>query len=154
MSFNPEQFMNSVLNDANSTSIPLCPPGEYVGNITDVNVESGTISKGDKAGQPWVKLNVQLETSDAAALAGTQMTKRKVRAGIMLDVNGEGNLEMGEGRNITLGRFGEAVALNHKAAPPALSMLPGRSTRFVVSHRVDRDDAAKFYEDVKAFRAL
>ncbi len=72
----------------------------------------------------------------------------------MLDIDDAGRLKTGESANVGLGRLREAVGLNQPGQPFSLGMLQGRSLRFIVGHRADPNDAAKIYEDVKAFRAL
>jgi hypothetical protein len=154
MTFDANSFMQSVTTDANSTSMPLTPPGEYTGVINKVEFKDGIIKNGARAGQPWYQLRVGIETSDPAALAGTDLPKRTVNGSIMLDLTESGGLATGEGKNIGLGRLREAVGLNEKGKPFAPAMLEGRSLRFEVSHRVDPSDASKIYEEIKAFRPL
>lgn len=153
--FDAEAFMNSVTTDANSTFVPLIPDGEYNFVITKVEPKSGIISKGEKVGEPWAMLRVTIETEDAAALEGTEgMTKRTHTEGIMLDLTETGSLDMGKGRNVTLGRLREAAGLNRPGEPFAPGMFVGRSVRAHISRRVDPNDSEKFYNTVKGWKPL
>lgn len=154
MTFDAAAFMNAVTTEANSTSMPLTPVGEYAGVITKIEFANGIIKNGARAGEPWYQLRYAVETSDPAALAGTDLPKRTVRGSIMLDLTDSGGLATGEGKNIGLGRLREAVGLNQKGQPFAFAMLEGRSLRFEVSHRVDQNDASKVYEEIKSVKGL
>lgn len=154
MTFDANAFMQSVTTEANATSIPLCPVGEYTGVISGLEFASGVIKNGARAGQPWHQLRIAIKTSDPAALAGTDLPERTVRGSIMLDLTDSGGLATGDGRNIGLGRLREAVGLNEKGKPFAPAMLEGRSLRFEVTHRVDQNDASKVYEEIKSFKSL
>lgn len=152
--FDADAFMNSVTTEDNATRLPLCPPGEYPGQITKVEFKQGVIKNGERIGEAWYQLALAVETSDPAALDGLDLPKRTVRGSIMLDLTPTGGIATGDGRNVALGRLREAVGLNQKGEPFSPNMLVGRACRFVVGHRVDDRDASKVYEDIRAWRPL
>ncbi len=58
-----------------------------------------------------------------------------VRQSIMLDTDESGRLDIGRGKNVSLGRLREAVNKNNPGDAFSFSMLPGLSARVSVSHR-------------------
>lgn len=149
--FNAQQFMNTVYEEANSTRIAPLPPGEYVGFIEPITGESFSGGISEKNGRPWARLNLMIDVSGEAVKAATGQDRRRVRAGIMLQLDENGNLDMREGRNIQLGRLREAVGLNVPGKPFKFSDLEGRLVKIVVDHRVSQDDPSVVYEEVTRF---
>lgn len=155
MTFDAQQFMNAVTNDANATSLPPCPEGEYNGTITDVSVANGTVREGKKnAGNPWYRLDFYLETFDPAALANLDgRTSRKIKGGVMLDVTPTGGLATGPDSNIKLGQLREAAGLNVPGKPFMPAMLDGRTVRFYVKNRADDNDPTIIRSEAIGFKA-
>jgi hypothetical protein len=142
MSFDANAFMNSVTTDVNATSLPPCPEGEYVGNITDVSLKDGIVKKeGSKNyNQPWYRLDFFVETFDPRALANLEgRTSRKVMAGVMLDIR-DGKLSTGPDSNIQLGQLRAAAGLNVPGQAFSPSMLEGRTVKFIVKNETDQND--------------
>lgn len=155
MTFDAQAFMNSVQTDANATSLPPCPEGEYRGTITDVNVSSDLVKKvGSKNyGKPWHRLDFFVETEDAAALANLPgRTSRKIKAGIMLDINAAGGLSTGPDQNIRIGQLRAATGLNTPGQPFSFNMLEGRTVKFLVKNRSDDNDPTIQYSEAVGFR--
>jgi hypothetical protein len=149
MNFSPETFMNAVFNEANDTKIIPCPVGEFPAQILEVTPKSGIISKGDRAGETWARLDVSWETSDHAACAATGRERVRVRQGIMLDLTPNGGLDFGPGRNVQLGRLREAVNLNQPGQPFSPAMFVGRSARISVAHTLDNRDNVTIQAEVR-----
>lgn len=154
MSFNPEAFMNAVFTEANDTTITPCPAGEFPAQITELTPKSGTISKGDRAGETWARLDILWETTDPVAQAATGREKVRVRQGVMLDLLPNGGLDMSKGKNVQLGKLREAVGLNVPGAPFSPAQLVGRSARIVVGHRIDERDGVTIQAEVKTTAPL
>jgi hypothetical protein len=152
--FSPETFMNAVFTEANDTSIIPCPAGEFASQIVSVEPKSGTISKGDRAGEPWARLDVLWETQDPAACSVTNRTPTKIRQGIMLDLTPQGALDMSKGKNVQLGKLREAIGLNTPGQPFSPAMMIGRSGRTSVSHRIDERDGVTIQAEVRAVASL
>jgi hypothetical protein len=148
--FDADSFMNSVV-ETGETRMPVTPVGEYSGTIAKIEPASGTIGVGERAGQPWFQARIAIETADPAALAGTNMTKRLVRGSIMLDATDDGRPNLAT--SLKWNKMAEAAGFQ-KGAKFRPSDLIGRSVRFTVSHRVDKNDPDKVYEEFKDFRPL
>lgn len=149
--FDANQFLAATFNEASATELKPAPEGEYIGTIQPVTSESFK-SGVSAAGNAWARLDliVQVE-NDLTIKAATGMDKKNIRAGVMLDMTPNGGLDFSEGRNITLGRLRKAVGLNAPGQPFSFQMLSGKVVKISVKHRLDKDDASKVYEDVKAF---
>jgi len=136
--FNPEMFMNTVLDEANSTEYVLVPPGEYKGVIEPLSSDAFkefTIKKGENAGKKTYRLDLSIALSDDTGQLKELLGRvPKVRYGIMLEVNSAGGLEIGKGRNVQLGRLREAVGQNVKGMRWNPPMLGGQPITVKVVH--------------------
>jgi hypothetical protein len=146
--FDPNTFLDITTEGANSTvSVPV-PAGEYIAFIEDIKARAWT-SKDDptKAG---MALDIIWNIDDAGVKQLLERDKVTVKQGIMLDVTEEGGLDMGKGKNVTLGRLREATGLNNAGQPFGFKMLPGKAARIKVEHRVDPKNPEIIYAEVKA----
>jgi hypothetical protein len=150
MQFDAEAFQNSVISDANSTATIPWPQAEYVGTIKKAEIRSGTISKGDRAGQPWAGLSVQVEVDRSFLPDGASSVASGM---IMLDLTDAGGLDSRAGRNVNLGRLREAVGLNVPGQPFSFPMLEGRTVKITTGVRVDKNDTDLQYTEIKGFKA-
>ena len=143
--FSPEQFLDMQTTESNDTKVIPVPVGEYLAVVKEVKVRPWQ-SKSDpsKAG---IALDVQWTIDDANVKALLGREEVNVKQGVMLDLTeGGGGLDMGKGRNISLGRLREATGLNTPGMPFAVTMLTGRLAKVKVEHRVDGDN---LYAEVK-----
>ena len=138
MSIDPDALLNQAHEDANSTRLIPFPEGEFQAVIQSVEAVTFTFKKGERAGQEGVRLVVEWEATDESV---REIMKRdpKIRQNIFLDLDG-GNLDMSEGRNITLGRLREAVGMNQEGQAFAMSSLEGQTAIIRVSHRMDEEN--------------
>jgi hypothetical protein len=148
--FDAEAFQNSVITDANSTATLPWPPGDYVGTIKKAEIRSGTISKGDRTGQPWAGVSVQVEVDRSFLPEGCSTLASGM---VMLDLTDAGGLDTSKGRNVNLGRLREAAGLNQPGQPFSFPMLEGRTVKISTGHRVDKNDAELVYTEIKGFKA-
>lgn len=152
MSFDPEKFMNSTVDQPFETERTLCPPGEYKMAIDDFTSEAFDsfefeYRKGERAGEKGVihKFNVPIVVLDDKVAAHLEMDKVVVYKTINLDLDEDGDLVWGKNKNIALGQLRNAVGQNAKG-PWSPSQLRG-SKPFVgrVEHRRGkRKDGSEF----------
>ena len=150
MTLDPNEFMNLSIQGASSTETAIPDPAEYTGVIQEVAARTFTFRKGDKAGQEGLSLDVTWEL-EAPAFKETYGYHPKVRQSVLLDLTPTGGLDMGKGKNVTLGRLRDAVGQNSEGRPWAPTMLQGQVAVVNVTHRLDGD---KVYTDVKGVRPL
>jgi hypothetical protein len=146
--FDANQFMSAVYTEVNDTKVALCPAGEYQAMIDKIEPRSGTISKGERTGEPWASLNVTWTVTDQAVLALLGRDKVNVFQSVMLDLTPTGGLDMGSGKNVNLGRLREAVNLNQPGQPFSPTMLQGRLAKIMVRHVPSFKDPSVFVAEV------
>ncbi len=147
--FNPEAFLNTTMEESNSTEFVLVPEGEYIavsGPISADSFRSFDIKQGERAGQKGYGLDIQWDINDdTGALRELLGRTPRVKQGLMLDLT-NGTLEMGKGRNVGLGRLREALNMNMTGRPFAFSMLGGQVAKIKVKHRIDKNSGQTFAE--------
>lgn len=146
--FDPNTFLEMSVTDSNDTvSVPV-PVGEYLAIAEKVDVRPWQ-SKSDpsKAG---MALDIQWSVDDANVKQLLGRDKVTVKQGIMLDVTDSGGLDMGKGKNISLGRLREAINKNQPGQPFSFKMVEGQMARIAVKHRSDPQDSSKIYAEVAA----
>lgn len=145
--FDPQAFLDTQTTEANDTRVIPCPIGEWQGTAANVEIKSGITKQGERAGEPWTKLNVKWEIVGTEANQAVERDKITVTQGIMLDLTPQGGLDVGRGKNTQLGRLREAVGLNTPGQPFSFRMIIGRSAKLAVVHR---ESEGNLYDDVKA----
>lgn len=143
--FNPDQFLDMQVTDANDTKVVPVPVGEYTAVIGEVKVRPWQSKKDPSVAGVALDLVWEIDSQEVKTLLGRD--KVTVKQGVMLDLTDSGQLDMGKGKNISLGRLREATNLNVPGQPFAFSMLNGRVAKVNISHRVDGDT---IYSEVKA----
>lgn len=147
--FNPDQFLDMQVTETNDTKVIPVPVGEYTAVITDVKCRQWQAK--DDPSKSGLALDLQWELDDAAVKELLGRDKVTVKQDIMLDITESGGLDMGKGRNVSLGKLREAMGLNVAGQPFAFSMLNGRVAKVVVSHRIDGE---QIYAKVKGVAKL
>lgn len=147
MSFDADSFLNAAVSGSNSTKIIPCPQGEFMAVIEKLNARQVQSSDGT---QTRVVLDVSWLVEDDGAKQATGREQVTVKQGIFLDLDPQGGVDMGEGKNVQLGRLREALGLNDPSQPFSFNMLPGRVAKILVGHRADPKDAENIFADVKA----
>ncbi len=147
--FNPDEFLHVQIDQANDTKRTPVPVGEYTAVVDDVKLRPWQSKDGSQSG---LALDVVWAIDDANVKALLGREKVTSRQGIMLDLleSGKG-LDMGKGKNTSLGRLREATGLNVPGQPFSFPMLVGRVAKVRVSHRVDGED---IYDEIKAVAKL
>lgn len=142
--FSVENFLDQQFDQANDTVSQPVPAGEFPAIIDKVECKQWA-SKADpsKAG---LKLAITWLIDDGSVKELLGRDKVTVRQDIMLDMTDAGGLDMGKGRNISLGRLREATGLNTQGQPFSFAMLTGRCAKVKVDHRIADD---KIYAEVK-----
>jgi hypothetical protein len=138
--FDPDQFMSSESEGEMSTEFTPVPEGEYNAVITSVEPRQFTSAKGT-----FTVLDITWAIDDATVSEVTGMESPKVRQTAFLDLTASGGLDMGKGKNITLGRVREAIGQNNPG-PWSPTQLEGNVAIVKVEHRMYE---GKTFADVK-----
>lgn len=142
--FDPSTFLDATVSDAMDTKIVPVPAGEYPAIADKVEITPWQSRDGSKSG---LKAQISWAIEDAAVAQITGRPKNLVRQDIMLDLNDNGTLDVGKGRNVTLGRLRDATGLNQPGQPFSFRMLEGKMAKVSVSHR---EHEGNLYAEIKA----
>lgn len=143
--FDPDMFMNQQTDDASSTTYVPVPEGEYQALLKEV--------KAAVVGDSKPVLNVTWAIDDQAVRDETGLPEPTVRQTIWLDLTPQGGLDMGKGKNVSLGKLREALGQNEPGRPWSPGMLCGQVAIVKIGHRTGREPG-EIFADVKAVSAL
>lgn len=146
--FDPTQFLDMQFTEANDTVVINPDDGAYPAQIEKADFRPWQSKDGTKSG---LALDITWELQSEAAKAKTGRDKVTVRQGLMLDMTDSGMIDMGKGKNISLGRLRDAVGQNIPGRPWSASQLVGQMAKVLVKQRVDGDN---IYVDVKGVTKL
>jgi hypothetical protein len=135
--FDPESFMSAPVEGALDTHSEPIPEGVFAAIIDDLKVRE---AKG-RDGNPVYPLDVIFEITDDTVK--TQLGRDKVtcRMSIWLDVTSQGQLDMGKGKNVGLGKLRDAVGQNNPGQLWQMPMLKGAGPVAVrIKHTPNKDD--------------
>jgi len=144
--FDPNAFLDQVIEEVGSTEIIPIPAGEYMATIDKKEIAQW--SKRDDPTISGLKLKVTWSLEDQAVRELLNREKVTVVQDIMLDMTDTGSLDMGKGRNVELNRLRAAIDLNVSGF--SFNQLDGRMARITVKHDPDKTDPQKFYTRVKS----
>ena len=147
--FNPEQFLDMQVTEANDTKIIPIPVGEYMAVVKEVKIRPWQSKKDPSVAGIALDLVWTIDDAGVKQLLGRDEVNTK--QGIMLDMTDAGGLDLGKGRNVSLGRLREAVGLNTPGQPFSFGMLTGRGAKVKIDHRIDGET---IYAEVKAVAKL
>lgn len=148
--FNTDTFLQSTVNDASSTVLTPIPEGIYAGAISKVDLRQTPGKKDPTQNYLWCDVTWTLQVPQPV-LDEIGRKQATVRQSFGLDLTDSNTLDMGKGKNVTLGRLREAVKQNQAGKPWSFNMLKGAAAKVQVKHRPDGD---KLYEDVASITAL
>jgi len=137
MSFDPNTFLSTTFTEANDTTMVPVPAGEYLAISEKVDIKPWASKDGSSSG---IKLEIVWEIQDENVKALTGRDTVRVTQQQMLDLTDTGQLDLGKGKNVGLGRLREALDLNTPGQPFAFPMMQGRMAKVVVSHRTYNDE--------------
>jgi len=139
----PDQLLSGAVTGANSTTLTPVPEGEFHAVITEVALRDFQYKKGANSGMTGYALDITWEINDSQL---KEQLKRSptVRQSMILDLNGD-SLDMGEGRNVALGRLRAAVKQNEAGRPWSPVQLKGAVAVIQTKQRMDGDTV---YTDV------
>lgn len=144
--FNPDTFLNTETDAANSTEYTPVPEGEFNASIKSVKPRVLTDGR--------AVLDVTWTVDDEQARQDTGMAEPSVRQTVWLDTTESGGLDFGKGKNVGLGKLREAVNQNQAGKAWAPGMLLGQVAKVKVVHSIDKRDGKTINADVKAVLPL
>jgi hypothetical protein len=140
--FDVDNFLNQTVNDSNDTSL-INPPDNMSGDgymVLAGKVDCRTWQKRDDPSISGLALDIQWEIQDESVKSFCGRDKIICKQGIMLDLTDSGELDMGKGKNVGLGKLREALGLNTPGEPFSFSMITGRLAKGFVRHEVKGEE--------------
>lgn len=136
MTFDADVFMNTAVSGANATRVEQADPGEYPAVVDSIEFDTFEGKSEKSLGKTFYKLRVKWALDDAGVKEQLGRDKVTVSQDMFLDMTDGGALDMGKGKNVSLGRLREAVGQNDPARPWAPNMLIGTVAKVKVEHEV------------------
>jgi hypothetical protein len=132
--FDINSLLNTQVTEANDTQLIPVPEGEWTGVISKTELR---VVKGKDGEAPVCEVYWDVDSDEVVAITGRD--KNQVRQSVWLDLTASGTLDMGKGKNTSLGRLRDALGQNTPGKPWSFGMLLGQVATVVVSHRVADD---------------
>lgn len=142
--FNPDQFLDMQVTEANDTKLVPIPVGEYTAVADEVKCRQWQSKKDPSLSGLTLDVTWNIDSPELKELLGRE--KVVARQGIMLEITESGTLDMGKGKNVQLGRLREALDLNQPGVAFSFNQIPGRVAKISVTQRIDGDN---IFNDVK-----
>lgn len=140
--FDAEAFANTAYEGANDDKYTPVPAKEYVAVAKKHAFR--------RAKQSTI-CDLYWALDDQEARDATGMDEPQARQSLFLDLTPSGGLDMGQGKNVQLGKLRTALNVNDPSKPFRFDDLLGKPARIKVEHRIYEGDT---FADVKAVTAL
>ena len=142
--FDPAVFLDAEQTEANErrpllpTENPEDPNGMYLALIGEITTASGTIGKGERAGDPWasmvIPLLVQVPSSLQQSMSLPQQLTLTDRA--FIDLTPQGTIDNSKGKNRRQKDYRDATGENVPGKPFAWRHLQGRTIKVKIVHEL------------------
>ena len=132
MTFNPDLFVAAQTDEASSTQYTPIPEGEYSARVDKV------AAREPKPGMAMLDVTWILNDEGVRELTGLE--EPRVRQSVFLDIDEAGQLEMGKGKNVSLGRLRQALNQNTPGVAWAPNNLIGAAAVILVTQRIVTED--------------
>jgi hypothetical protein len=142
-SFDPNVFLHAQTTESNEKRPPLPAenPGAedalYTAVIGEIKTATGTIEKGDRAGQPWVSMLVPLRIQVPPEVQAIGLNPELTLTDrVFLDLTPQGALDNSKGKNRAQRVYREACGMNKPGEPFAWAMLQGKTVKVKLTHEL------------------
>lgn len=137
--FNPAQFVDMEINQPLEKRPPL-PVGDYLAIIGEVTcVPWQNQAKGTSGLRYVVPLTIQVPPATLDELGIDPKTVIKLTDSIMLDLNDQGGLDLGLGKNSGLRRYREALDMNKPGDTFSPRKMMGQPILVKLTHEMYQD---------------
>lgn len=150
--FDPQQFLDAQQDTPNVKRPPLpvenpaSPDGLYTGIIGEIKMESGTIGKGDRTGQPWlaavvpIDIEVPQQVQDGLGLKLDKGTIR-LQEYVMLDLTAQNTIDNSVGRNRRQRNYRDALDMNKPGDVWSWRKAIGQVLKVKIEHEMYNGEA-------------
>lgn len=150
--FDPQSFLDAQQTEVNVKRPPLPvenPTSEdsyYIGVIGEVKMDTGTIGKGDRTGQPWLAAIVPIDVEVPQQVQdglGLRLDKGTIRLTeyVMLDLTPQNTIDNSVGRNRRQRIYREALDMNKPGEPFSWRKAQGQVVKVKIEHEMYNGEA-------------
>ena len=145
--FDPALFLDAQVAEVNikrpplPTENPASPDGTYMAVIGEVKMDSGTIQKGDRVGQPWLSAIIPLQIEvpqQVQEQLGLKLEKGTItltdRA--MIDLTPQNTIDNSPGRNRRQRQYRDALGLNNPGDVWSWRKAGGQVVKVKIEHEL------------------
>jgi len=144
--FDPSVFLDAQVNEANEKRPPLPtenpddPNGLYLAVIGEIKADSGTISKGENAGKPWVSMVIPLRIQVPPVIQALGLPPELTLTDrAFLDLTAQGGLDNSKGKNRRQKDYRDATGTNTAGVPFSWRQLQGKVIKVKINHELYQD---------------
>ena len=141
--FDPTAFLDAQTTEVNEKRPPLPTEnpddaaGLYTAVIGEITTASGEISKGDRAGQPWISMVIPMRVQVPSSLQAQGLPPELTLTDrAFLDLTPQGGLDNAKGKNRAQKAYRDACGMNVLGQPFAWRMLVGKVVKIKLSHEL------------------
>ena len=159
--FDPNLFLDAQVAEVNKRRPPLpvqnpaSTDGTYTGVIGEVKMESGTISKGERIGEPWLSAIIPIQIEVPAQVQdqlGIKLEKGTItltdRA--MIDLTPQRTIDNSVGRNRRQRQYRDALDLNKPGDVWSWRKAQGQPIKVKVEHEIYNNEPVERVKGVAA----
>lgn len=150
--FDPNTFLNQEQTGGFDTKYPVIPAGEYP--AISKKLDFRQMDAKDPTKGKLNVLDIIWGIDDAGVKEATKLPEPTCRQSVFLDLDDDGKLARGTGKNVQLGRLLEALNLNDPNVPFSFSQLVGKPAIVRVEQTPNPNDADNPYSNVTKVGAM
>lgn len=145
--FDPNLFLDAQQSEVNTkrpplpTENPADSSGYFTAVIGEVTSSAGSISKGERIGQPWLMMNVPLQIEVPQQVQdqlGIKLEKGTITLTdrVMIDLTPQNTIDNSAGRNRRQRLYREAVDMNKPGDVFSWRKLQGQVVKVKIAHEL------------------
>lgn len=151
MTLNTEEFLQTTTGDQLDDHLDPCIPGEWLFIAGKPSIASFTYKQGEREGETGYRMVLPWSCQAQEVLDALDRERVTVTQSVLLDLTDDGTgLDMGKGKNITLGQIRTALGQNEAGREWSPAMIEGQPAvlKIVADTYNDKPTA-----DIKGVRA-
>ncbi len=142
MTLNTEEFLQTTTEGVLDDHLDPCPPGEFLFIAGKPAIASFVYKQGEREGETGYRMVLPWACQDKEVLDALDRERVTVTQSVLLDLTDDGaGLDMGKGKNITLGQIRSALGQNQEGAGWSPAMIEGQPAKLKIKAGVWEDHA-------------
>ena len=151
MTLNTEEFLQTTTGDVLDDHLDPCIPGEWLFIAGKPSIASFVYKTGDREGETGYRMVLPWTCQAQEVLDALDRERVTVTQSVLLDLTDDGTgLDMGKGKNITLGQIRTALGQNVAGADWSPAMIEGQPAVLKIRAGVYEDRATAEVQSARA----